>query len=81
MTKLPLLLQGIHRKILCILALFLPLVSRAQNKPEMADMLRSNGKIYVVVLVICTIFVGIIFSLIYLERRIKRLENNHSETK
>ena len=81
MTKLPVLLRSIYRKLLWLPGLFLPFLSRAQDKPEMADMLRSSGKIYVVVLVICTIFVGIIFSLVYLERRIKRLENNRSETK
>jgi hypothetical protein len=42
--------------------------------PEMASGLRSNGKIYVVVLVLATIFAGIIAFLIYLERRINRLE-------
>lgn len=54
----------------------LPHFVYAQDRPEMADALRSNGKIYVVVLVICTIFAGIILFLTYLERRIKKMEQN-----
>lgn len=51
--------------------------TQAQDaSPEMADALRSNGKIYVVVLVLATIFAGIIAFLISLDRKIKRLEKN-----
>jgi len=45
----------------------------------MADALRSNGKIYVVVLVICTIFAGIILFLVALDRKIKKLERNQDK--
>ena len=41
---------------------------------EMADVMRSNGKIYVVVAVLVTIFIGIIFYLIRLDRKITKLE-------
>ena len=44
------------------------------SSPNMAEGLRSSGKIYVVVLVLATIFAGIIAFLIYLERRLTRLE-------
>lgn len=47
------------------------------NEPEMADVMRSNGKIYVVVLVLATIFAGIIAYLVSLERKIKKLEKNN----
>ncbi len=39
------------------------------------DFLRSIGKIYVVVAVIVLIFIGIIAFLIYLERKLTKLEN------
>jgi uncharacterized membrane protein YhaH (DUF805 family) len=39
------------------------------------DFMQSIGKIYVVVAVIITIFIGIILFLISLERKIKRLED------
>lgn len=41
---------------------------------KMDDLMWSNGKIYVVVLVAFTIFLGIIITLVFLERRIKKLE-------
>jgi uncharacterized membrane protein YidH (DUF202 family) len=51
----------------------------AQDKKEiMADTMRSNGKIYVVVAVILTIFAGIIIYLVRLDRKITKLEKNHS---
>jgi CcmD family protein len=55
------------------------LVGRAQDsatgKPvEMADRLRADGKIYVVIAVLLTIFIGIIAYVIRLDRKISRLE-------
>ena len=44
---------------------------------QMADTLRSNGKIYVVVAVIITIFSGILLYLIRLDRKLTKLEKNH----
>jgi CcmD family protein len=41
---------------------------------SMADEMRSNGKIYVVVTVLTVIFIGIIFYLIRLDRKISKLE-------
>jgi hypothetical protein len=47
-----------------------------ESSPAMADTLRAEGKIYVVVLVLATIFAGIIVYLVRLDRKIKKLENN-----
>ena len=41
---------------------------------EMADALRENGKIYVVVIIMSIIFVGIAAYLINLDRKISKLE-------
>ena len=41
---------------------------------EMADLMRSNGKIYVVTGVILIIFVGIVLYLIRIDRKMGRLE-------
>lgn len=46
----------------------------AQNGVEMATDLRNSGKIYVVVLVLLTIFVVLGVFLFLLDRRIKKLE-------
>ncbi|MFN5493834.1 MAG: CcmD family protein [Bacteroidota bacterium] len=43
---------------------------------EMADTMRSNGKIYVVVGVLLVIFTGIVIYLIRLDRKISVMEKN-----
>ena len=43
---------------------------------EMADVMRSNGKIYVVVAVLATILAGLILYLVSLDRRIGKMERN-----
>jgi hypothetical protein len=45
------------------------------NAADMADVMRSNGKIYVVVAVIAVVFLIIIAYLISQERRIRKLES------
>jgi CcmD family protein len=51
-------------------------ISMAQ---EDADFMRSMGKMYVVVAVIAAIFIGIVIFLVYLDRKLTKLENqiNH----
>ena len=44
---------------------------------EMADMLRSNGKIYVVVAVLLIILTGLIIFLIRIDRKVSRLEKRN----
>jgi hypothetical protein len=66
-------------KYLLTLGLLLPFIGHAQEPAPMAETFRSNGKIYVVVLVICTIFAGIILFLVNLERKIKKLEKNQTK--
>lgn len=56
-----------------LFTLLISLTAQAQEV-EMATGMRSNGKIYVVVAVLATIFLGIVVYLISIERRIKRLE-------
>jgi hypothetical protein len=48
---------------------------KATSQVEMADRLRADGKIYVVVAIILIILVGFIVYLIILDRKIKSLEN------
>jgi len=67
------------KKILLFLSLLIiHLFAIAQDsKVEMADTMRGNGKIYVVVAVIVAIFAGIIIYLIRLDRKLTKLEKNH----
>mgnify|MGYP000872950976 FL=1 len=64
-------------KRICLLAaLFLgSLPVLAQNKTtEMADLMRSNGRIYVVVAVMVTILAGLVFYVARLDRKISKFE-------
>jgi CcmD family protein len=63
------------KKIIPISLLSLIYVIDLHAQTEMADGMRSNGKIYVVVVVLATIFAGIFAYLWKLDRKISRLEN------
>lgn len=56
---------------------FLSHAQEATGTVNMADTMRSSGKIYVVVAVILTIFAGIIIYLIRLDRKISRIEKGY----
>jgi hypothetical protein len=45
---------------------------------EMADGMRSNGKIYVVIAVILTILAGLIFYVARLDRKITKFEKENT---
>lgn len=64
------------RLLMLIIALFFNALVFAQESKgvEMADGLRSSGKIYVVVASIAVIFFGIVFYLVTLDRRLSKLE-------
>ena len=75
-------------KFLALLLLLLSpleILSQGNNAVEMADTLRANGKIYVVVLGLVIILTGVIVFLIIVDRKIfkleKRMENNSVKTK
>jgi len=70
MKKIPLLL-------LTFLLLFSGLCMAQQ--PEMADMMRSNGKIYVVIGVIAIILAGLLVFLMTIDQRVRKLERKRKE--
>ena len=58
-------------------SLLLTLINQAQtDKAEMADTMRSNGRIYVVVAVVVVILLGLFLYLVRLDKKITRLEKN-----
>ncbi|HWI91879.1 MAG TPA: CcmD family protein [Flavisolibacter sp.] len=57
-----------------LLSCFLLICNYILFAQSMANEMRSNGKIYVVVAVLVTIFIGIIIYLIRLDRKLTRLE-------
>ncbi len=60
--------------IYLVLVMLLSVGANAQDA-EMADVMRSNGKIYVIVGIILIVLVGLIAYLFMLDRKITRLEN------
>ena len=70
-----------NRFLLIITAFLLSLSAKAQDKVEMADLLRSNGKIYTVVAVCLTILVGLFVYVFTIDRKISRLEKEQSDNK
>ena len=53
--------------------IFLMFFANAQEV-KMADVMKENGKIYVVIAVMLTILVGLVLYLIRLDRKISKLE-------
>jgi CcmD family protein len=65
------------KNILTTILLILITATIASAQTEMADTMRSNGKIYVVVTVLATIFAGIFAYLVILDRKISKLEKEN----
>jgi tetrahydromethanopterin S-methyltransferase subunit D len=70
-----------NKFILTLIGLMTSLITSAQDKPEMADLLRSNGKIYTVVAVCLTILIGLFIYVFILDRKISRFENETKNRK
>jgi len=65
--------------LLSFLMLFLStfLFAQANNDVEMADQMRSSGKIYVVIATIVIIFIGLAIYLFTIDRRLKKIEKEN----
>jgi uncharacterized membrane protein len=66
------------RLLYLLLLLMISPMTYAQDA-EMADVMRSNGKIYVVVGIILIVLIGLITYLFLLDRKITRLEKKLSD--
>ncbi|HRD79760.1 MAG: CcmD family protein [Saprospiraceae bacterium] len=58
-----------------LIAQILPLAAQSAD----TDFMRSRGKIFVVVAVIAAVFIGIVLFMVFLERRLTKLENQINE--
>lgn len=77
------------KKLAAIVFMLISLNILAQNKipvtegdysnqeVEMADTMRSNGKIYVVVTIVSLIMIGLLGYTAYIDKKITRLEKEH----
>lgn len=68
-------MKFIQLLLITILSTFSAFAQMPENPSESATILHQNGQIYLVVLVLVTIFAGIIFMLIRLEKKLSKLEN------
>lgn len=70
-----------NKFITTVVALLLINPLYGQNQVEMADNLRSEGKIYVVVAIVLIVLAGLILYLFLLDKKIKKLEKLVSDKK
>lgn len=71
-------MQNKLARIFCLIVVFVASasVSQAQDNPEMADVMRSNGKIYVVVGCALIILAGLFIYVWSVDRKITKAEKN-----
>lgn len=62
--------------ILVLMMLSSVLVFAQGDKEVMADTMRSNGRIYVVIAVVVTILIGLLLYVFRLDRKISKLEKD-----
>nr|WP_295926387.1 CcmD family protein [uncultured Dyadobacter sp.] len=62
-------------KLLLLLSMLLPLMGHAQSQGPVSDLLRQDGKLWVVVTVIFIVFTGLFYYLFRTNQRINRLKN------
>lgn len=62
--------------LFCLVTAFVQAQDTLNTETEMADLMRSNGKIYVVIAVMLTILFGLIIYLVRLDKKITRLEKD-----
>lgn len=74
MTKL-------YRSLFALLLILSLIPASAQKQVEMADTMRTEGKIYVVVAIIVIVLIGLILYLFAIEKKVKKLEKLVSEKK
>ena len=67
-----------RRFVIVLFSLLLPFHALLAQSGD-GDFMRSIGKIYVVVAVIIAMFIGIVFFLIYLDRKLTKLEDQINE--
>jgi CcmD family protein len=68
--------KGIKMLSLLLMLVISSAVQAQEVVAENADLMRSNGKIYVVVAVVVTILLGLFAYVFNLDRKISKLEKN-----
>lgn len=60
--------------LIFLVTCFITAFAQQSTNVEMADTMRSSGKIYVVIATICIIFTGLAIYLFAIDRRLKKIE-------
>jgi len=63
--------------LFCLLFCNIFAFAQQSSNVEMADVMRSSGKIYVVIGVICIVFIGLAIYLFTIDRRLKKIEKHN----
>lgn len=69
-------MKRILQILVCTLLMLVGSPTLMAQDVEMADTMRSEGKIYVIVAIILIVLAGLIFYLFTLDRKIKKIENS-----
>jgi NADH:ubiquinone oxidoreductase subunit 6 (subunit J) len=67
----------IYRLAILVCCIFSSTILVAQNKEELNDIMRSSGKIYVVVAVCLTILIGLFIYVFLIDRKISKIEKEN----
>jgi protein-S-isoprenylcysteine O-methyltransferase Ste14 len=71
------LISIINKLLLLFVGLFFYGTTFAQGNPGSEDLMRSNGKIYVVVAVCVTILIGLFLYILSVDRKISKIEKDN----
>jgi hypothetical protein len=62
------------KRLFLFLSLILAFAASQAQTPEMADTMRSEGKIYVVVAILLIVLFGLITFLVFTDRKVSKIE-------
>ena len=71
--------MNIGKKVIMLFAVMMNsiIIFAQQQKVEMADKMRDDGRIYVVVAVVLTILIGLILYIVRLDKKMSKLEKEN----
>lgn len=72
-------MKDINRKKIfsIVMMLCFSLLLNAQDTDKQTDLMRSNGRIYVVIAVMLTILIGLVLYIVRLDRKLTKLEKEN----
>lgn len=71
-------LPSFKKNFALIFSFFVPIIVMAQeNEVEMADMMRENGKIYVVVAIVSIILLFLMIAVMNIDRKVRKIEKEY----